>query len=172
MQNLVSYQHQESDVSSQINIRPVMADDKSQWAVHWEGYLTFYEARLTKEMTELLWTRIHDLQHPIRCLVAEDASTKKVVGIVHYFPHTDTWEPLPVCYLQDLFVEEGARGTGAGKALIDGVYDECKSNNWQFVYWHTHETNARARGLYDKVAGGPNGFIVYRVGSRTAASRT
>jgi hypothetical protein len=30
------------------------------------------------------------------------------------------------------------------------------------VYWHTHETNATARRLYDKVASLP-GFIMYNM---------
>ncbi|RLA11991.1 MAG: GNAT family N-acetyltransferase, partial [Gammaproteobacteria bacterium] len=48
-------------------------------------------------------------------------------------------------------------------ALIKAVTDEAKKQNWAEVYWHTKEHNSVARGLYDNITGGTDGFIVYRV---------
>ena len=48
----------------------------------------------------------------------------------------------------------------AGRALIAAVYDRASQHGAERVYWHTHETNMRARRLYDKVAL-RTGFIVY-----------
>jgi len=45
--------------------------------------------------------------------------------------------------------------------LIHAVYKEAKSAGATRVYWHTHETNAVAMALYDKVAD-RTGFVVYR----------
>jgi len=67
----------------------------------------------------------------------------------------------PVCYLQDLFTSEAARGKGVGRALINGVYDEARRAGSSRVYWQTHETNRTAMQLYDKVAE-KSGFVVYR----------
>ena len=44
--------------------------------------------------------------------------------------------------------------------MIEGVYRAAAANGVRRVYWHTHETNAAGRILYDKVAGHA-GFIVY-----------
>ena len=75
--------------------------------------------------------------------------------------HRSTNQIAPVCYLQDLFTVEDARGKGVGHALINAVY-ECAANAGSpRVYWQTHETNGMARQLYDKVAE-RSGFIVYR----------
>jgi GNAT superfamily N-acetyltransferase len=63
--------------------------------------------------------------------------------------------------LQDLFVAEVARGQGLGRALIEAVYREARAAGASRVYWLTHETNATARALYDKLADRP-GFIQYR----------
>jgi GNAT superfamily N-acetyltransferase len=63
--------------------------------------------------------------------------------------------------LQDLFTAEGARGQGVGRALIEAVYERARSAGSQRVYWQTHETNATAMLLYDKVAE-RSGFLVYR----------
>lgn len=56
-----------------------------------------------------------------------------------------------VCYLEDLFVAPEARGSGAGRALIEGLAALGREHGWRRVYWHTHEDNYRARTLYDRV---------------------
>ena len=66
----------------------------------------------------------------------------------------------PVCYLQDLFTREQARGQGVGRALINAVYDRAREAGSTRVYWQTQETNVVAQALYDKVAK-RSGFIVY-----------
>ncbi len=66
----------------------------------------------------------------------------------------------PVCYLSDLFTREAARGRGAGRALIEAVYDSARAAMSSRVYWQTHESNTAGRQLYDKLAK-HHGFIVY-----------
>ena len=65
------------------------------------------------------------------------------------------------CYLQDLFVAQGARNLGLGRALILAVEERARAAGASRVYWLTHETNTDARALYDKLAERP-GFIQYR----------
>ena len=84
-----------------------------------------------------------------------------LVGLVHYLFHRSTTLIEPNCSLQDLFTSEGARGRGVGEALIRAVYAAAKAAGGSVVYWHTHETNATAQALYDKLAE-KSGFIVYR----------
>ena len=74
---------------------------------------------------------------------------------------TVTWTIGNYCYLQDLFTAPEARGRGAGRALIEAVYERANSAGASRVYWLTHESNATARALYDTLADRP-GFIQYR----------
>ena len=60
----------------------------------------------------------------------------------------------------DLFTDEAARGRGAARALIEGVAAAARERGADRFYWHTQESNARARVLYDKVARF-TGFIRY-----------
>jgi len=92
-------------------------------------------------------------------LVATDGQW--LVGLAHFLLHRSTIDLNPVCYLQDLFKAEQARGRGVGKALIDETYRAAKEFGCGKVYWQTHETNLTARRLYDGVAQ-KSGFIVYR----------
>ena len=86
----------------------------------------------------------------MEALVAEHGGD--VVGFVNYVLHATTWGTAETCYLEDLFVSPAARGSGAGRALIEAVLERSRSRGWDNVYWHTRRDNARARVLYDSLA--------------------
>jgi len=140
-------------------VRPVAPEDRKRWEPLWRGYQRFYKVDLSPEVTETTWRRFFDGLEPMHALVAEDGA--ELVGIVHYLFHRSTWMVGPICYLQDLFTAEKARGRGVGKALIEEVYARARACGATRVYWHTHETNATARSLYDRVAT-LSGFVQYR----------
>ena len=140
-------------------VRPVEPEDRPRWEPLWQGYLTFYKAKLPPEVTEITWRRFFDGIEPMHALVAEEGTA--LIGVVHYLFHRSTTLIEPVCYLQDLFTSEAARGKGVGRALIEAVYEQARLKGSPRVYWQTHETNRTARTLYDKVAE-HQGFIVYR----------
>lgn len=84
----------------------------------------------------------------------------KLVGLAHYVFHRHGWKLENVCYLQDLYVNDAARGTGAGRALIEAVYVEADKAGSPDVYWMTQEFNETARRLYDRI-GKVTPFIKY-----------
>lgn len=142
-------------------IREPSDDDFSVWRSLWEGYLEFYETSLPAMHANHLWARIRDSSDPIECRLAENDG--EVIGLVHFLPHSDTWRKSQVCYLQDLFVDAGHRGSGVGEDLIRAVQERGREVNWSNIYWLTAEDNESARGLYDKITGGANGFVVYEL---------
>ncbi len=142
-----------------IGIRPLRPNERRSWEPLWEGYLAFYQSAVTREVTDTTWSRLHDPAEPMHVLGAFLNGT--LVGIVHYLFHRSTWTTGDYCYLQDLFTVPEARGQGAGRALIDAVYDRAKVAGASRVYWLTQDSNATARALYDTLADRP-GFIQYR----------
>ena len=84
----------------------------------------------------------------------------KAVGLTHYLYHRSGWSKANNCYLQDLFADPDARGKGVGAALIEAVRQAAAKIGVTNVYWMTHETNATARRLYDRVAR-RTGFLEY-----------
>lgn len=144
---------------TEITIRPLATSDRAQWEPLWQGYLTFYKASLTPEITEATFARLTGDSEPMGAFVAERAG--KLIGIVHWVIHRSTWNIRDICYLQDLFTAAEARGTGAGRALIEAVRQMAQAKGCFRVYWQTHESNLQAQALYDKVAD-KSGFIVYR----------
>ena len=95
----------------------------------------------------------------MNAFVAEENG--QLLGFVHFIYHYSTWTKGPYVYLQDLFTAEAARGKGVATALVDAVYDAAEKAGASRVYWLTHETNATAIKLYDKIAD-RSGFIQFR----------
>ncbi len=142
-----------------VSIRPLTPADRSAWEPLWQGYLTFYQATIAPEVTDFTWARLHDVTEPMHALGAFEGG--HLIGIVHFVFHRSTWTTGPYCYLQDLFTVAEARGQGVGRALIAAVNERAREAGASRVHWLTHETNADARALYDRVAE-RSGFIQYR----------
>src|SRR5690349_22992730 len=91
--------------------------DRSDWEALFRGYIEFYGRTEPDAMYETKWreflddTRVHALGARL---------DGRLVGITHFFAHPSTSGP-DVCYLQDLFTAEEARGRGVGRALIAAV---------------------------------------------------
>lgn len=145
-------------------IRKVKLTDLKQWTELWRSYLTFYSSEhLFNKTTDILWQRIHTQEHPIGCFVAHSKGNNELLGFVHYFNHCDTWKKHDVCYLEDLYVNANSRKKGVGERLINAVKDNAIQCGWSKVYWHTKNDNVNARALYDRLTGGADGFISYRL---------
>ena len=144
-------------------IRPVRPKDFPRWLPLWDGYNAFYgregPTALPLGITRLTWKRFLDPAEPVHALVAERGG--ELIGLTHYLFHRSTILEGSTCYLQDLFTSEASRGQGVARALILAVYEAAAAAGSTRVYWQTHETNARAMMLYDKVAD-RSGFVVYR----------
>ncbi|RYG94806.1 GNAT family N-acetyltransferase [archaeon] len=141
-------------------VRPLQPTDREAWEPLWAAYQTFYETVIPPETTEVTWQRFHDPTEPLHALGAFD-KYDRLIGIAHVIFHRSTWLPTNSCYLNDLYVEDTQRGQGTGAALIEAVADLARAHGAGKLYWMTHETNATARRLYDKLAT-RSGFIQYK----------
>ena len=146
-------------MAENIEIRRVTASERAAWEPLWRGYLDFYKTTVPKQVYDTTWARLQDPAEAMHLLGAYVDG--RLLGIVHFLYHRSCWTIGDYCYLQDLFVAESARKLGLGRALIEAVYQRAHSDRASRVYWLTHESNATARMLYDKLAAWP-GFIVYR----------
>lgn len=144
-------------------VRAVERADFDQWLPLWQGYNAFYgrsgDTALPGDITHMTWARFFDAYEPMHALVAE--SQGRLVGLAHYLFHRTTIRIEPTCYLQDLFTVAQQRGTGVGRALISAVFEQARLAGCARVYWLTHESNATAMKLYDRLAQ-LSGFVVYR----------
>ena len=133
-----------------INVRQLQVGDKPAWEELLFAYLKFYETSPSDVNSELLWDRLTNPEPQIQALVAE--ANGVVIGIAHFHYQLSTWSDTSYCYLEDLYVAEGARGKGAAKALIQEVQELAIKQGCTELFWITKESNTTARKLYDKVA--------------------
>ncbi len=133
-----------------LSIRPLAASDEPGWRRLWTLYLQFYESSVTEVVYRTTFSRLlsGDPQE-YRCLVATRAD--RTIGIAHFLFHRHCWSVENVCYLQDLYVDAGDRGTGVGRALIEGVYAAADAAECPKVYWTTQHFNTVGRHLYDRI---------------------
>jgi GNAT superfamily N-acetyltransferase len=84
-----------------------------------------------------------------------------IVGFSVSVLHEGTWTIAPICYLEDLFVDQNYRLHGLGRLLVEDLVDLAKARGWSRLYWHTQAKNP-ARSLYDKFAVADD-FVRYRL---------
>ena len=140
-------------------IRPIRREDHDVWMPLWRGYQVFYKVDIAPEVSTTTFERLLDPSEPVNGSLAWTGA--RAVGMVHYIQHRSTWTVGNYCYLQDLFTAPDLRGGGVGRKLIEHVYAVAKQEGCARVYWLTHETNATAMQLYDRIAD-KSGFIQYR----------
>lgn len=140
-------------------IRPLTRADEAGWRRLWAAYLRFYRAEVPEAVTAGTFARLLDPASGMGGLVAEQDGG--IVGICNYIFHANTWSLQPTCYLQDLYVDPTARGSGAARALIAECEAVARARGCFRLYWLTQEFNGPARSLYDTVAQRTS-FIVYR----------
>jgi GNAT superfamily N-acetyltransferase len=99
----------------------------------------------------------------MRTLFADDAHVfahvaeleGEVVGIAVWFLNYSTWTGRPGIYLEDLFVSEAARGTGAGTALFKALATEAAERGCARIDWAVLDWNTPAMDFYRAIGGRP-----------------
>jgi len=136
--------------SAAATIRAISATDHAVWLDMWNAYCAFYDVDIPERVTESTWQRIIANDVPVHALIAVSGSTGAALGFANYVVHPFTWSERPACYLEDLFVYAGVRGSGIGRALLERLIALAEQHQWARIYWLTRENNAVARRLYDR----------------------
>jgi len=146
-----------SDAST-LRIAALTSRDHAGWLPLWRGYQKFYRADISDATGALTFQRLTGGAEPMGGFLAHLGD--EAVGMTHWIAHRSCWTAGDYCYLQDLFVAPERRGGGVARALIGAVESVARARGCSRVWWLTHETNAQAMALYDRVAT-RSGFVQY-----------
>lgn len=96
---------------------------------------SFITQRLKQKDSDLLIARTH---------------SGAAAGFIQLFPTFCSIEAKPIAILNDLYVREDARRSGAASQLMDAAQKLGKERNWAYLLLSTAHTNTRAQALYEK----------------------
>ena len=81
-------------------------------------------------------------------LLGAAAEGEPASGICQLRYRWTVWYEAPDCWLEDLFVHEGARGSGLGRALLESTLERARARGCGRVELDVNESNPAAIALY------------------------
>jgi GNAT superfamily N-acetyltransferase len=72
-------------------------------------------------------------------------------GVVQLRYRWSVWTEAEDCWLEDLYVEDAARGTGVGRALVAASLDRARERGCRRVELDVNTGNPTARTLYESL---------------------
>ena len=132
------------------------------------GYCDFYEvAPSDDDLLALSRALIRDPEREGLQLVARDADGL-MLGFATIFWTWSTLSASRIGVMNDLFVEPGARGTGAADALIEECAERCRARGATSLGWQTAKDNERAQAVYERVGGVRSEWLDYSIDTGAA----
>ncbi|MTD12998.1 GNAT family N-acetyltransferase [Nakamurella sp. YIM 132087] len=105
-------------------------------------------------------------------LVARETGGRDPVGFALWFLNFSTWEGVHGIYLEDLYVQPGARGSGLGKALLVRLAEIAVERGYARVEWSVLDWNTPSIDFYRAFGAVPlEGWTTYRLTGPALARR-
>jgi GNAT superfamily N-acetyltransferase len=137
----------EADLASELTIRVARRGDEDQVAALIAGFRDFYgEAEPSNEQIAAMVSELID-DHQTEFLLAGDSP----VGVAALRFRRSIWTGAEDAWLEDLFVREGARRTGAGRALLEACLDRARERGCKRIQLDANERNEAALALYESL---------------------
>ena len=131
-------------------VRDIHERDQDAWRRLFREYGVFYKTEFSDTVLDGVWHWLMNADSPLEAVVAVDDG--RAYGFAHYRALPDTFTAANEWYLDDLYVEPGHRGSGAGSALIEAVAERAASDGGGKLRWITAADNTTAQSVYDKLA--------------------
>jgi GNAT superfamily N-acetyltransferase len=143
-------------------IRRAAEQDRGQLLTMMEAYIVdFYGAQHPgAERLEGLFSRLQEGQIGTQLVVEKG---EQIVGFATLYFSWSTLRARPVLVLNDLYLAEEARGTGAASELFEACRAYGRENGYAAMSWETAKDNARAQAFYAKMGGVPGTWVNYSV---------
>ncbi len=88
---------------------------------------------------------------------------ERLVGYACLYWTFTSLTPAEIVLMNDLFVDEAARGRGAGRALIEASAATARERGAHHLEWVTAPDNLTAQRLYDKTDAERSTWIAYEL---------
>ena len=133
---------------AEVEIAPIASEELEELVPLIAAYQRFYEvAKIDDERNRAFFRRF--LAPSEDGLLLGARGEDRPLGYACLYWHFSSLEATECVLMNDLFVDESARGQGVGRALIDASADVARERNVPFVEWSTAPDNHTAQRLYD-----------------------
>ncbi|MBN3526775.1 GNAT family N-acetyltransferase [Paenibacillus apiarius] len=146
-----------------VMVRPVEPSDKQELTSLMYEYIVDFYQRPKPEM-EKVHCLIDTLLEKKRGIQFTAQKEGKLIGFATLYFTFSTTVSDQITVMNDLYVVEEARGTGAAQALFQACATFTKENGYARMTWITASDNYRAQRFYDKMGGTRGNWINYSIG--------
>jgi ribosomal protein S18 acetylase RimI-like enzyme len=84
-------------------------------------------------------------------LLAAPTEDDDPAGVCQLRYRLSVWTGTDDCWLEDLYVEETARGTGLGRALVSESFERARARGCRRIELDVNEQNAEALAFYERL---------------------
>jgi ribosomal protein S18 acetylase RimI-like enzyme len=84
-------------------------------------------------------------------LLAAPNEASPAAGVCQLRYRLSVWTGTDDCWLEDLYVEDGARGSGLGRALVDAAFQRAKARGCRRIELDVNEQNTAALAFYESL---------------------
>jgi GNAT superfamily N-acetyltransferase len=135
-------------MATEIEIAPIAGEEFEELIPLIAAYQRFYEvAEIDDERNRGFFRRF--LAPSEDGLLLGARSEGRLLGYACLYWHFSSLEATECVLMNDLYVDEAARGQGVGRALIEASADVARERGVPFVEWSTAPDNHTAQRLYD-----------------------
>ena len=143
-----------------IEIREARADEVDDLLPLMRAYCDFYESDPPDEGLRKMAASLIDDPSQGALLIARDTEGA-AVGFAAMAWKWSSLNGARIGFLDDLFVDPGARGNGIADSLIEECAKRCRERGMPVMEWLTAHDNHRAQSVYDRIGGSSEPFLEY-----------
>jgi len=136
---------------SQVEVRPIQPQELEEVLPLIAGYQSFYRSEPDVERNRLFFSRF--LQPSDEGLLLGAWVDGRLAGFATLYWFFSSTKAADSVLMNDLFVREDVRGSGIGRALIEGALDETRRRGAAHLEWFTAPDNLKGQRLYDSIPG-------------------
>jgi GNAT superfamily N-acetyltransferase len=131
-----------------VEVRPARADEVEQLLPLMRAYCDFYDSSPSDEGLRTMLAKLIADPSQGAVFIARDGD--RAVGLATLDWKWSSLKGARIGYLEDLFVDPGARGRGIADALIEACAERCRELGMPAMQWATAPDNHRAQQVYDR----------------------
>ena len=153
-----------------MSVRAATESDLPQLLPLIRAYAEFYESSPPDAGLERMCRALIADPDAEGILLASCADDGRVVGFAATSWKWSSLRGAKVAYLEDLFVDPAARGSGIADELIAACAERACDHGAPAMLWLTKPDNRRARAVYERVGAHGEDFVEYELELEGAAS--